>query len=139
MMPGILDLLSYNTCVVGAIAASTTIAVVLWDRRKTPCSYPPGPKGYPIAGNYFDWPKGKIWEGFTKIAKDHSEWGAGQCHLGKSLMSRFVETDVLHFEVFGSHILVLSKAKPVLELLEKRSAVYSDRVSFMKDPLYHDC
>ena len=44
----------------------------------------------------------------------------------------FVETDVLHLEVFGSHILVLSKAEPVLELFEKRSALYSDRVSAEK-------
>ena len=42
---------------------------------------------------------------------------------------RFVETDVFHLEVFGSHILVLSEAKPVLELFDKRSALYSDRVS----------
>ena len=36
---------------------------------------------------------------------------------------------MLHLEVFGAHVLVLSKAEPVLELLDKRSAVYSDRVS----------
>ena len=39
---------------------------------------------------------------------------------------------MLHLEVFGSHILALSKAKPVLELCDKRFVLYLDRVSAMK-------
>lgn len=72
-MTGLFDLFSYDACVAGAIAASATIALVLWDKRKTQRSCPPGPRGYPVVGNYFDWPKGKIWEGFTQMAKEHSE------------------------------------------------------------------
>ena len=69
-MAGLLDLLSYDTRTVGAVAASATVALVWWDKRKARRSYPPGPKG-----NYFDWPKGKIWEGFTWMAEDHGEQG----------------------------------------------------------------
>ena len=72
-MSGLLDLVSYDICVVGAAAACATIALVIWDRRKILRSYPPGPRWYPVVGNYLDWPKGKIWEGFTQMAKERSK------------------------------------------------------------------
>ena len=72
-MPGLLDLVSYDTYIIGAAAACATIALVIWDKRKVRRSYPPGPWRYPVVGNYFDWPKGKIWEGFTQMAKEHGE------------------------------------------------------------------
>jgi len=129
-MAGFHDLLSYDTYAVGAVAASTAIALVLYDKRKTRRSYPPGPRGYPVVGNYFGWPKGKIWEGFTQMAKDHSEYNVDV--VREPANACFVETDLLHLEVFGSHVLVLSKAGPIIELLDRRSALYSDRVSVEK-------
>ena len=72
-MPGLLDLVSYDTYIIGVAAACATIALVVWDKRKVRRSYPPGPSSYPVVGNYLDWPKGKIWEGFTQMAKEHSE------------------------------------------------------------------
>ena len=72
-MAGLLDLLSDDTYSVCAAAATVTIALVIWDKWKTRRPYPPGPIGYPIIGNYLDWPRGKIWVGFTQIAKEYSE------------------------------------------------------------------
>lgn len=70
-----LDLRSYDVHGVGAIAASVTVALVSRDKQKSRRSYPPGPEGHSVVGNYFSWPKEKIWEGFTGMDEDHSERG----------------------------------------------------------------
>jgi len=58
-----------------------------------------------------------------------AQWVELQLVVREAVDLHFVETDVLHLDIFGAHILVLSKAESVLELLNKRSAAYSDRVS----------
>jgi len=40
----------------------------------------------------------------------------------------FKDTDVLHLRVMKKHIVVLSSAKAISDLVDKRSNVYSDRV-----------
>jgi hypothetical protein len=42
-------------------------------------------------------------------------------------MTLMIETDILHLNMAGSHIIILNSAKAATELLEKRSAVFSDR------------
>jgi len=59
------------------LAVVTTVAALVvlrrqWALRRT-TPYPPGPKGYPIIGNVFDFPKDHIWEGFTMMAQEHGE------------------------------------------------------------------
>lgn len=36
-------------------------------------------------------------------------------------------SDVIHFDVLGSHVVVLHSIKAANELLDKRSSIYSDR------------
>ena len=38
-----------------------------------------------------------------------------------------IGSDLIHFDVLGSHIVVVNSAKAANELFEKRSAIYSDR------------
>jgi len=60
------------TLVVVATVVALAVLRRQWaSRRTTP--YPPGPKGYPVIGNVFDFPKTPIWEGFMKMARDHGE------------------------------------------------------------------
>ena len=58
-----------------AVVATVAALAVLrrqWTSRRT-APYPPGPKGYPVIGNVFDFPKDPIWEGFTKMGQEHGE------------------------------------------------------------------
>jgi hypothetical protein len=57
-----------------AVAATVIVLAVVrrqWASKHPP--YPPGPKGYPIIGNVFDFPKNPIWEGFARMAQEHGE------------------------------------------------------------------
>ena len=44
-------------------------------------------------------------------------------------MLPFQDTDVLHLKLFSQHFIVLNSNEAVCDLLEKRSNIYSDRVS----------
>ncbi|KAI0299925.1 cytochrome P450 [Russula brevipes] len=70
--------------------------------------YPPGPKRLPIVGNLFNMPSRAEW--FTYL-----KW------------SQEFDSDVIHADVMGSHIIILNSIKAAQELLEKRSSIYSDR------------
>ena len=43
-------------------------------------------------------------------------------------MSPYVETDVMHLNVLGTDLVVLNSSEAIANLLDKKSATYSDRV-----------
>ncbi|KAF9268002.1 cytochrome P450 [Marasmius fiardii PR-910] len=83
-------------------------------RRYKSIPLPPGPKGLPIIGNPQAVQPGKRpgdyrWERFLQWSRDYDS------------------PDAVSVEVFGGRMIVLNSKKAVTELLEKRSANYSDR------------
>lgn len=82
--------------------------------RKLPL--PPGPKGWPIIGNVQDL---LVKEGAEHPWIRYAKWS---------------ETfgDLVYLEIFGQRFLVLNSVKATTELLEKRSANYSDRAGMLK-------
>ena len=70
-------------------------------------SYPPGPKPLPLLGNVLDMPTSREYETYTRWGK---EFG-----------------DVVHISALGKHIIILNSVKAANDLLERRSAIYSDR------------
>ncbi|KAI6035508.1 cytochrome P450 [Pisolithus orientalis] len=75
--------------------------------KKKPAPFPPGPKPLPLLGNILDMPSVKPWLTF-------SDWA-----------SKF--GDISHLEIFGQHIVVLNSAKTAVEMLDRKSSIYSDR------------
>ncbi|KAI6123760.1 cytochrome P450 [Pisolithus croceorrhizus] len=74
--------------------------------RKNPAPFPPGPKSLPLLGNLLDMPSEKQWLTFHNWA---NKFG-----------------DMTHLEIFGQHIIILNSAKAAVEMLEKKSSIYSD-------------
>ena len=69
--------------------------------------YPPGPAPRPIVGNLFDMPRDYWWLTFAKWSKQYG--------------------DIVHLNILGQHIVILNSVKATRDLLDRRSAIYSDR------------
>jgi len=70
-------------------------------------SLPPGPPGKLISGNAHQLPNTKRWLTYAKWAETYGP--------------------VIYFRIFHKRFVVLNSAKAVVDLLENRSSIYSDR------------
>ncbi|KAJ7278952.1 cytochrome P450 [Mycena rebaudengoi] len=92
-----------------ALIAFATFALLYFNRRRSShLPLPPGPRKLPLVGNLFGLPSEFEWETYTKWSKE----------LG---------SDIIHLSVAGKSIIILSSVEAVFELLDQRSAIYSDR------------
>ncbi|KAG1747595.1 cytochrome P450 [Suillus lakei] len=78
--------------------------------KKHPAPYPPGPLGWPLIGNISDMPR-------IKPCITFAEWGKKY-------------GDISHVQVLGQHVIVLNTVKTAMEMLDSKSAIYSDRPVF---------
>ncbi|KAJ7190542.1 cytochrome P450 [Mycena pura] len=92
-------------------AAFVIVCCYLVQPRKSRLPLPPGPKKLPLVGNLFDMPRTFEW-------LTYMEW------------SKKYNSDILHLDVAGTSIIVLSSTEATNELCEKRAALYSDRPRF---------
>ncbi|KAF8964376.1 cytochrome P450 [Flammula alnicola] len=82
--------------------------VRLWKSPLGKLPYPPGPPSKSwISGNLSDIPPTKSWIAYTEWAKTYG--------------------DIVHFQTYGQHTIILNSIDAVTELFEKRSNLYSDR------------
>ncbi|EIW55459.1 cytochrome P450 [Trametes versicolor FP-101664 SS1] len=79
-----------------------------WKSHRSRLPLPPGPRRLPFVGNVFDMPKQYSGADFRALTDKYG--------------------DMVYLEVFGKPMLILSTHDVALDLLEKRSALYSDRV-----------
>ncbi|KAF8666648.1 cytochrome p450 [Rhizoctonia solani] len=103
----LMNSVSFGTLSLGAVlSALTLITAKLYTRNRLPL--PPGPpKKSWLSGNAADMPKGHPWLKFT-------EWARGY-------------GDIVHLRVHTNNIIILSSYEGILELFEKRGALYSQR------------
>ncbi|KAA1467135.1 cytochrome P450 [Dentipellis sp. KUC8613] len=94
-----------------AIGLLVTALLYTARRRRSPFAnfpLPPGPRRLPIIGNVLDIPKAQEWLVYQGWSKKFG-------------------SDLVHMDLFGTHMIIVNSAKAAHELFEKRSAIYSDR------------
>ncbi|KAK6980734.1 cytochrome p450 [Favolaschia claudopus] len=72
---------------------------------------PPGPKKLPIFGNIFDLALDSPWKSYANWSKQYA-------------------SDIIHLDLAGTSVIILSSVQAIEDLLEKRSSIYSDRADF---------
>ncbi|TFY83608.1 hypothetical protein EWM64_g398 [Hericium alpestre] len=81
----------------------------LFKRRRPTTPFPPSLPRLPILGNFFQIPKQTTWEAYAS-------W------------PRKFNSDLISVWVFGQHTIIINSKKAAQDLLEQRSAIYSDKL-----------
>ncbi|EJD37779.1 cytochrome P450 [Auricularia subglabra TFB-10046 SS5] len=110
-----MDALQTNAALaVSALAGAALLLVAAHHRRSSKhqqLPYPPGPPAHFLLGNLFDLPTGpEEWKKFADMGKKYGP--------------------VVHLGVLVRDVIVLNSFKAAKDLLDKRSAIYSDRARF---------
>ncbi|KAH9888090.1 CyP450 monooxygenase [Cubamyces lactineus] len=94
---------------IALVLLQVSLAFVLqrWLRKRARKILPPGPRGLPLLGNIYDIPQTAPWVTYRDLKATYG--------------------DVICVRLLGHPVIVLNSLTAVNELLEKRSAIYSDR------------
>ncbi|KAJ7226387.1 cytochrome P450 [Mycena rebaudengoi] len=91
-----------------SLAFGAALYQALSRRNHSTLPLPPGPRKLPLVGNLLDIPADFAWEKYMEWSKEYN-------------------SDILHLNLAGQSVIVLSSLEATEALLEKRSALYSDR------------
>jgi hypothetical protein len=110
----------------------------MFRRRRHALPFPPGPKALPILGNALDMPGRNPWLTYWQWGKKYGMYSP--CLIGSvHYILGTIDSDIVHVNSLGIHVVVLNSAKAVHELFEKRSSVYSDRYDVCSTDLMGRC
>ncbi|KAJ8086182.1 hypothetical protein PM082_005005 [Marasmius tenuissimus] len=117
-----------NSFVVLDICLATLGLVLLrklWLSRRQKYRLPPGPSGFPLLGNVLDMPSEQEWLTFA-------QWGEayGLCSITIFFQLTHIPIpvgDICSVTVLGQTIVVLNSLKAAVDILDKKSSIYSDR------------
>ncbi|KAJ7451293.1 cytochrome P450 [Mycena latifolia] len=98
--------LTFMLCAGGALAA--TLYSIYLRRNRSQLPLPPGPAKLPLIGNLLDVPANFQWEKYMEWSKEY-------------------DSDIIHLNLLGQSVIVLSSLEAITALLEKRFSIYSDR------------
>ncbi|SJL03008.1 related to cytochrome P450 CYP2 subfamily [Armillaria ostoyae] len=79
----------------------------LFRRTRNDAPLPPGPRGLPLIGNLIDMPSDKEWFTFARWGKEYG--------------------DIASVSVLGQRIVILNPAQVAIDMLDKKSSIFSDR------------
>ncbi|KAJ6504475.1 cytochrome P450 [Mycena vulgaris] len=104
----------YNLLIFAVAVISLCYLRLRRNRLKLPL--PPGPPKLPLVGNLFHIPSTFEWETYLEWSKVY-----------RALHIFVLHSDILHLNLAGTSLIVLSSAEAAINLLERRSSIYSDR------------
>ncbi|KAJ6477574.1 cytochrome P450 [Mycena sanguinolenta] len=126
---------SFPTNVLGVPSLTTAIVVgavvfvgyVLWNSAPRKRNAPPGPRRWPLIGSVLEIPRAYQWVTFSKWAETY-----GDLHsIGVAIPVNYnTPGNIVYVDALGQPLFIINSAKVAIDLLDKRSSIYSDRPSF---------
>ncbi|KAJ1306466.1 hypothetical protein OPQ81_007469 [Rhizoctonia solani] len=122
-----------QTTFIAAIVATILFTIRRrWKSSSSVLPLPPGPPSYPLIEQLLSMPLASEHTVFDKMGKDIQSSFAVK-NSRKSLLTTYVTYvrrigDVISLSMLGNTIVVLNSAQAAIDLLEKKSLIYSDRV-----------
>jgi hypothetical protein len=117
----------YGMFSIGAMLAGGLI--VLYTARYFTSPYrrlPPGPRGYPIIGNILEL-RSEQWLKFADWRKKYGQFVLSVNFLGGEILTRTRLGELIYLNAAGQPIVVLNSQRVAVDLLDRRSGIYSDR------------
>ncbi|TFK48071.1 cytochrome P450 [Heliocybe sulcata] len=96
-----------DAAVTGALITFAVFLIYHRSHGSPQLHLPPGPKGLPIIGNFFDLPSGPQWLIFDKWLKQYG--------------------DIVHINLLGQPVVILGSVKATSAIFEKKSSTHSSR------------
>ncbi|KAJ6477556.1 putative monooxygenase [Mycena sanguinolenta] len=96
------------------VGAVVTVGYVLWKSAPPKRNVPPGPRRWPLIGSVLEIPRAHQWVTFSKWAETYG--------------------NIVYVDALGQPLFIINSAKVAIDLLDKRSSIYSDRPSFVSSP-----
>ncbi len=111
-----------------AIVSGVTLVLIalVLPRRRRGLPLPPGPRPRPFIGNLLDIPKQYEHFHFMAICEKYGESPATVC-TPRTYADSQPTGDIVYLDALGMPIIALGTQEIAFDLLEKRSAKYSDR------------
>ncbi|CAE6473677.1 unnamed protein product [Rhizoctonia solani] len=107
--------------VVTYVALTLSALGLIWRATRRKVVNPPSPPSWPLIGNLLSMTSGPEYLTYKRIGED-------------------LKSDIIFLEILGNKIIVLNSMRAASDLLEQRSAIYSDRICppVLKDPELYD-
>ncbi|KAI0321920.1 cytochrome P450 [Amylostereum chailletii] len=93
--------------VLDVVALASLLLLVHKRRSSQATPRPPGPRGWPIIGNLLDMPQHESWKTFAELGERYGR--------------------MVYLNVLGQPFIIVNSYRVAVELLEKKSHIYSDR------------
>lgn len=87
----------------------------------------PGPRGWPILGNIFDIPTEYQWKTFAQWGEKYGKPTAHPSCTPPKLVPPTPPGPLTSVSVLGQRIVIINSAQVAVELLDRKSLIYSDR------------
>lgn len=124
----IFDMTTMDNYTIGGAAIVLTALIVahMSSTKRAPAPLPPGPRGLPLVGNVADLPQSQPWLGFAEFEEKYGT-SISFRNADYVVFTKVTSGGITHLSVLGKHIMILNDPKYAVDMLDKKSKIYSDR------------